>query len=126
MGLDYLRSPILIFDFCVIAISLALEIIFQGQPEAGLLIIARAWRFIRILHGFHETTSDEVLFLFLLYCYWNCDCYWDCCYYMKPSEFCSFVFRLIHIFNLFPLGGERNCPRINNKTRGYFEHLCRS
>uniref|UniRef100_A0A7S4L0G9 Voltage-gated hydrogen channel 1 n=1 Tax=Paramoeba aestuarina TaxID=180227 RepID=A0A7S4L0G9_9EUKA len=61
MRMDYLRSPILIFDFFVIAVSLALEIIFQGQPEAGLLIVARAWRFIRILHGFHESTSDEVV-----------------------------------------------------------------
>eukprot|EP00008_Paramoeba_atlantica_P003684 CAMPEP_0201487588 /NCGR_PEP_ID=MMETSP0151_2-20130828/13885_1 /ASSEMBLY_ACC=CAM_ASM_000257 /TAXON_ID=200890 /ORGANISM="Paramoeba atlantica, Strain 621/1 / CCAP 1560/9" /LENGTH=354 /DNA_ID=CAMNT_0047872667 /DNA_START=84 /DNA_END=1148 /DNA_ORIENTATION=+ len=61
LRLDYFRSPILVFDFCIISVSLALEIVFQDQPEAGLLIVARAWRFIRIIHGFHESTSDEVV-----------------------------------------------------------------
>ena len=30
-----------------------------GQPEAGLLIVGRSWRYVRIFHGFYESTVDE-------------------------------------------------------------------
>jgi hypothetical protein len=33
--------------------------VFQNNPEGGLLIFARMWRFVRIFHGFIETNKSE-------------------------------------------------------------------
>lgn len=60
MGRNYFKHFFYLFDVVIISTSLALEIVFQNQPEAGLLIVARVWRFVRIVHGFAESTADEI------------------------------------------------------------------
>jgi hypothetical protein len=49
----------LVLDLAVIVVSLVLEVVFGNQPEGGLLVVARTWRFARIAHGFYESTHDE-------------------------------------------------------------------
>ncbi len=39
----FIREPMLILDFCIVAVSIALEVVFEDEPEGGLLIIARMW-----------------------------------------------------------------------------------
>jgi len=49
-----------VVDFLVVIVSFVLEIVFQNNPEGGLLIIARLWRFARIFHGFYEIGEDAL------------------------------------------------------------------
>lgn len=39
----FISSPLRVFDFAVVVVSLALEISLRSDPEGGLLIIARVW-----------------------------------------------------------------------------------
>jgi hypothetical protein len=59
MGMDFVRSPWHMLDIFVVSMSIFLEVVFMDQPEGGLLIIARSWRFARIGHGLYETTRDK-------------------------------------------------------------------
>mmetsp|Transcript_14490 Transcript_14490/g.21817 ORF Transcript_14490/g.21817 Transcript_14490/m.21817 type:complete len:312 (+) Transcript_14490:59-994(+) len=58
---EFIQSPMHVLDFFVVVVSLLLEIAFQNDPEGGLLIIARTWRFARIGHGLYESREDESL-----------------------------------------------------------------
>ena len=42
-------------DLVVCVVSIWLELYFLDQPEGGLLILARSWRFVRIGHGIYDT-----------------------------------------------------------------------
>ena len=35
------------------------QIVLQNNPEGGLLVFLRLWRFVRIAHGFLETYKSE-------------------------------------------------------------------
>jgi hypothetical protein len=48
----FLADPWHVFDLFVVLNSIWLELYFLDQPEGGLLILARSWRFVRIGHGF--------------------------------------------------------------------------
>jgi hypothetical protein len=60
----YFKQFFYVLDFCIVTISLALEIAFAVVREellfalSGLLIFARVWRFVRIGHGLIEITAD--------------------------------------------------------------------
>ncbi len=36
---------------------------FMDNPQGGLLVIARMWRFVRIAHGLFEVTVDDEAFV---------------------------------------------------------------
>jgi hypothetical protein len=59
MGWDFVKSPWHMLDIFVVSMSIFLEAVFMDQPEGGLLILARCWRFARIGHGLYETTRDK-------------------------------------------------------------------
>lgn len=59
MGMDFIRSFWNMLDMFVVIMSIWLEIKFMRQPEGGLLILARCWRFVRIGHGLYETVVDH-------------------------------------------------------------------
>jgi len=52
--IEYVREPSYIFDGIVVIASLAIELL-EGtkRHDTGLLVLARAWRFISLLHGMH-------------------------------------------------------------------------
>lgn len=39
----FCQSGLHVFDFFVVATSLALEVVFHNDPEGGLLVLARIW-----------------------------------------------------------------------------------
>jgi hypothetical protein len=56
-----------VLDFLIAIVSLCLEIAFENQPEGGLLIIARMWRFARISYGgMYYVTYTNVLYSYII------------------------------------------------------------
>lgn len=56
---EYFYNVFHILDVVVVSMSIYLEVTFSNNPEGGLLIIARTWRFARIAHGLIESTHEE-------------------------------------------------------------------
>ena len=60
----FFRQFFFLLDFVIISVSLALEVFFHAMGDeiyqyvAGLLVIARIWRFVRIGHGIVELTNE--------------------------------------------------------------------
>jgi hypothetical protein len=60
----FFRQCFYTIDFIVIAVSLALEIMFHyisrvlAQELAGFVVFFRLWRFVRVSHGIVEVTSE--------------------------------------------------------------------
>ena len=60
----FFRQFFFLLDYVIIAMSLALEITFHVLDEyvystmAGLLVLVRVWRFVRIGHGIVELTAE--------------------------------------------------------------------
>jgi hypothetical protein len=69
----FFRQFFYVLDFCIIVTSLVLELAFYiledtvAQAVAGLLVISRLWRFIRIGHGIvsvsHEVAQERYAML---------------------------------------------------------------
>ena len=61
---NFARNYLYVVDFVVVATSLALEIALMVMGEdrlatlAGILVIARLWRFVRLGHGLVSTTVE--------------------------------------------------------------------
>jgi len=53
-GLSYFKSFSVMFDGAIVVTSIVLEIIYEDNSNAGLIILARLWRYIRLAHGAHE------------------------------------------------------------------------
>jgi hypothetical protein len=52
---DYLSTPTYVFDALVVFASLAVELAEGSQHhDTGLLVLARAWRFVTLLHGMNH------------------------------------------------------------------------
>lgn len=65
LGIDkFIRNYLYVIDFVVVAASLALEIALMMMREdrlatmAGVLVIVRLWRFVRLGHGLVSTTVE--------------------------------------------------------------------
>ena len=67
MGKHFFRNPLYTLDFFVVGIAIVVDVIILSKdsaPEAGLvelIIIARVWRFVRIIHGIYATTHETDL-----------------------------------------------------------------
>eukprot|EP00040_Diaphanoeca_grandis_P026039 m.145174 g.145174 ORF g.145174 m.145174 type:complete len:217 (-) comp30423_c0_seq3:149-799(-) len=53
-GRSYFKEKSIMFDAVIVIASIALEIQYEGNSNAGLIILARLWRYIRLAHGAHE------------------------------------------------------------------------
>merc|ERR1711920_937425 len=53
-GMAYITCKWHVMDFCVILTSLVLEIVLSKLHVAGVLVVARVWRFARTGHGVRE------------------------------------------------------------------------
>lgn len=61
----FFRQMFYLFDYIIILVSLALELLFHFDTGdlgltslSGLIIFARIWRFVRIGHGIIEVTTE--------------------------------------------------------------------
>jgi hypothetical protein len=60
----FFRQFFFLLDYCIVSVSLALELTFHFasaealQSLVGMLVFARVWRFVRIGHGIVEITSE--------------------------------------------------------------------
>ncbi|KAI8827195.1 uncharacterized protein EV422DRAFT_31015 [Fimicolochytrium jonesii] len=60
----YIHNPLHLFDLTVVLASLVLEVVLKGAAGeiAGLLIVLRCWRLVRVIDGVAtavETTTEE-------------------------------------------------------------------
>ncbi|KND02565.1 uncharacterized protein SPPG_03022 [Spizellomyces punctatus DAOM BR117] len=57
----YIRKPLHLFDFLVVVGSLVAEMVLKGKARevAGLLIVLRCWRLVRIIDGVAEAVSSK-------------------------------------------------------------------
>mmetsp|Transcript_67042 Transcript_67042/g.135156 ORF Transcript_67042/g.135156 Transcript_67042/m.135156 type:complete len:235 (+) Transcript_67042:164-868(+) len=53
-GLKYFKNPLSVLDLTVVLISLVFELADHENVSVGILVLVRAWRFVRIGHGIHE------------------------------------------------------------------------
>ncbi|KAL7563135.1 hypothetical protein ACA910_012316 [Epithemia clementina (nom. ined.)] len=60
----FFRQAFYVFDLFIVSVSLGLELLFHVLGEdnvaslAGLLVLGRVWRFVRISHGIAEVIAD--------------------------------------------------------------------
>mmetsp|Transcript_490 Transcript_490/g.745 ORF Transcript_490/g.745 Transcript_490/m.745 type:complete len:196 (+) Transcript_490:437-1024(+) len=57
-GWAFFKSPLYVFDSVVVVLAIIFETVLRQAVAGGVIIIARAWRFVRIGHGIYETTHD--------------------------------------------------------------------
>mmetsp|Transcript_10548 Transcript_10548/g.15736 ORF Transcript_10548/g.15736 Transcript_10548/m.15736 type:complete len:271 (-) Transcript_10548:147-959(-) len=58
-GLEYFKNPLYVIDAIVVALAIVFETALRDSFAASIIIVGRAWRFVRIGHGVYETTHPE-------------------------------------------------------------------
>ncbi|GAB5365809.1 hypothetical protein AAMO2058_001090100 [Amorphochlora amoebiformis] len=60
-GKEFFRNPLYLLDAVVVYLAIIFETVLSGDGglAGGIIIIVRAWRFVRIGHGIYETTHDS-------------------------------------------------------------------
>jgi hypothetical protein len=68
LRMGFITHPMYMLDFVIVYVSIGFDIYFWAaaveEPEIGLIIITRCWRFARILHGVGQSIHevDEIEF----------------------------------------------------------------
>ena len=58
----YVCTPTYLIDSVVVFASLAIELTEGSQRhDTGLLVLARAWRFVTLIHGMNQLHEDQVI-----------------------------------------------------------------
>jgi len=59
-GREFFYHPFEVLDLFVVSISLAFELATPDEASVGLLIVGRAWRFLRIGHGIFDVEESKI------------------------------------------------------------------
>jgi len=57
-GLEFFHKPMEIMDFVVVCLSLYFELM-KDTFAAGVLLLSRTWRFVRVIHGMIELKHEK-------------------------------------------------------------------
>ena len=56
--MEFFQKPMEIMDFFVVALSLYFELA-KDTFAAGVLLLSRTWRFVRVIHGMVELEHEQ-------------------------------------------------------------------